>query len=129
MYNKHNPKISPLGIALINKWQIKLGDAGTIDHFGLALQYQIKTLYKKGNIIHKISPVSFMCSINGIRTRVSVTVSYHLQSDGVFFLGIDGMNTNELHSVLMYGIFSHSQHNHATSEQHAHTHSTAMPSC
>ena len=39
---KHNPKVSPFGIALIKKWQIKLGDAITIDHFGLAFQYQIK---------------------------------------------------------------------------------------
>ena len=38
---KHNPKVSPFGIALITKWQIKLGDAGTIDRFGLAFQYQI----------------------------------------------------------------------------------------
>ena len=38
---KHNPKISPFGIALVTKWQIKLGDAGTIDRFGLAFQYQI----------------------------------------------------------------------------------------
>ena len=28
---------------------IKLGDAGTIDHFGLAFQYQIKTKQKQKN--------------------------------------------------------------------------------
>ena len=44
---KHNPKGSPFGIALVKKWQIKLGDAGTIDRFGLAFQYQIKTIIKK----------------------------------------------------------------------------------
>ena len=38
---QHNPKVSPFGIALVKKWQIKLGDAGTIDHFDLAFQYQI----------------------------------------------------------------------------------------
>ena len=37
---KHNPKGSPFGIALVNKWQIKI-DAGTIDHVGLAFQYQV----------------------------------------------------------------------------------------
>ena len=43
---KHNLKVSPLGIALVQKWQIKLGDAGTVDHFGLGLhfQYQIKKI-------------------------------------------------------------------------------------
>ena len=44
---KHNPKVSPFGVALIKKWQIKLGDAGTIDHFGLAFQYQIKKYIKR----------------------------------------------------------------------------------
>ena len=44
---KHNPKGSPFGSALIKKRQIKLGDAGTIDHFGLAFQYQIKKINKK----------------------------------------------------------------------------------
>ena len=29
------------------KWQIKLGDADTIDRFGLAFQYQIKQIIKK----------------------------------------------------------------------------------
>ena len=38
---KHNLKVSPFGIALVKKWQIKLGDAGTIDRFDLAFQYQI----------------------------------------------------------------------------------------
>ena len=39
---KHNPKMSPFGIAIVKKKrQIKLGDEGTIDHFGLAFQYQI----------------------------------------------------------------------------------------
>ena len=28
--HKHNPKVSPLGIALIKKWQTKLGDAGML---------------------------------------------------------------------------------------------------
>ena len=37
---KHNPKGSPFGIALV-KNDKKLGDAGTIDNFGLAFQYQI----------------------------------------------------------------------------------------
>ena len=35
---KHNPKVSPFDIALVKKWQIKLGDAGTIHRFGLAFQ-------------------------------------------------------------------------------------------
>ena len=33
---KHNPKVSPFSIALIKNGNIKLGDAGTTDHFGLA---------------------------------------------------------------------------------------------
>ena len=33
---KRNPKVSPFGIALVKKWPIKLGDAGTIDRFSLA---------------------------------------------------------------------------------------------
>ena len=44
---KHNPKVSPFGISLIKKRQIKLGDAGTIDRFGLAFQYQIQKIYKE----------------------------------------------------------------------------------
>ena len=44
---KHNPKISPISIALVKKWQIKLEDAGTIDRFCLALQYQLKKIIKK----------------------------------------------------------------------------------
>ena len=36
---QRNPKVSPVGIALVKKMQIKLVDAGTIDHFGLAFQY------------------------------------------------------------------------------------------
>ena len=43
----NNPKVSPFGIALVKKRQIKLGDAGTIDRFGLAFQYQIKNIIKK----------------------------------------------------------------------------------
>ena len=43
---KHNPKVSPFGIALVKKWQIKLGDAGTIDRFDLAFQYQILKIVK-----------------------------------------------------------------------------------
>ena len=39
---KHNPKVSPFGIALVKKWQIKL-DARTIDRFDLEFQYQNKT--------------------------------------------------------------------------------------
>ena len=40
---KHHPKVSLFGIAVVKNVQfIKLGDAGTIDHFGLAFQYQIK---------------------------------------------------------------------------------------
>ena len=31
---------------------IKLGDAGTIDHFGLAFQYQIKKIIKKNGQKH-----------------------------------------------------------------------------
>ena len=27
---KHNPKVSPFGITLVNKWQINLGDTGTM---------------------------------------------------------------------------------------------------
>ena len=38
---KHNPKVSPFGIALAKKLQIKLENAGTIDRFSLAFQYQI----------------------------------------------------------------------------------------
>ena len=39
---KQNPKFSPFGIAVVKKKrQIKLGDAGTIDRFGLTFQYQI----------------------------------------------------------------------------------------
>ena len=45
--HKHKPKASPLGIALVKKWQIKLGDAGSIHRFGLAFQYQIKKIIKK----------------------------------------------------------------------------------
>ena len=33
--------MNPCGIALIKKWQVKLVDAGTIDRFGLAFQYNI----------------------------------------------------------------------------------------
>ena len=34
---KPNPKVSPFGIALVKKKrQIKLGETGTIDHFGMA---------------------------------------------------------------------------------------------
>ena len=44
---KHNPKVSPFGIALIKKMAIKLGDAGTIDHFGLVFQYMIKNIFEK----------------------------------------------------------------------------------
>ena len=55
--NEQNPKVSPFGIALIKKWFIKFGDAGTIDRFGLAFQYQIpkkewtKTIAKFKNTI------------------------------------------------------------------------------
>ena len=38
---QHNPNVSPFGIALVEKWQIKLGDAGIIDRFGLLFQYQM----------------------------------------------------------------------------------------
>ena len=39
---KHNPKGSPVRYCFRkNKRQIKLGDAGTIDRFGLAFQFQI----------------------------------------------------------------------------------------
>ena len=41
MKHKHNPNVSPFSIALVEKWPIKLGDAGTIDRLGLAFQYQI----------------------------------------------------------------------------------------
>ena len=45
---KHNPKvISPFGIALVKNGPKKLGDGGTIDHFGLAFQHQIKQIIKK----------------------------------------------------------------------------------
>ena len=45
---KHNLKVSPFGIALIKILQIKLGDAGTIDRFGLAFLYLFLN-YKKKN--------------------------------------------------------------------------------
>ena len=45
--HKRNPKFSPFGIALVKKWQMKLGNAGTIDRFGLAFQYQIKKYIKQ----------------------------------------------------------------------------------
>ena len=44
-YLKHNLKVSPLGIALVKKWQIRLGDAGIIYRFGLEFQYQIIYIY------------------------------------------------------------------------------------
>ena len=45
---QHNPKVSPLIKYCSRKtWQIKLGDAGTIDCFGLAFQDQIKNNYQK----------------------------------------------------------------------------------
>ena len=45
---KHNPKGSPVRYCFRkNKRQIKLGDAGTIDRFGLAFQFQIFKKYKK----------------------------------------------------------------------------------
>ena len=43
---KHDLKVSPFGIALVKKSKIKL-NAGTIDRFGLAFQYQIKNIYTK----------------------------------------------------------------------------------
>ena len=43
---KLNLKVSPFGIAVIKKWQIKLRDAGTIDRFSLAFQYQINFVIK-----------------------------------------------------------------------------------
>ena len=47
-HKKHNPKVSPFGIALIKKKrQMQLGDSGTIDRFGLAFQNQIKKIYKR----------------------------------------------------------------------------------
>ena len=39
--------VSSFDIDLVKKWQIKLGDAGTMDHFDLAFQYQIKKMIKK----------------------------------------------------------------------------------
>ena len=42
---QHNPKVSPFGIAIVKKMQIKLGDAGTFDGLGLAFQYQMKTFF------------------------------------------------------------------------------------
>ena len=45
---KHNPKVNPFGIGLVKKKrQIKLGEAGTIDRFGLVFQYQMKKIIKK----------------------------------------------------------------------------------
>ena len=38
---KQKPKVSPVRIALVNKWQIKLGDAVTIDRFDPVFQYQM----------------------------------------------------------------------------------------
>ena len=43
---KQNPKVSPLGVALIKKWQVKIEVAGTSDRFSLAFQYQIKYIIK-----------------------------------------------------------------------------------
>ena len=40
-------KLAPSGYCSHIKWQIKLGDAGTIDHFGLAFQYQIEKYITK----------------------------------------------------------------------------------
>ena len=31
--HQHNPKVSPFGSALTKKWQVKLGDVGTIETF------------------------------------------------------------------------------------------------
>ena len=45
--HRHNPKVSIFGIALVKKWQIKSGDAGTVDRFGLAFQYQITKMIQK----------------------------------------------------------------------------------
>ena len=44
-----NTNVKPIfGIALVIKWQIKLGDAVTTDRFGLAFQYQIfNNIYKR----------------------------------------------------------------------------------
>ena len=42
---KYNLKVSPFSTALKKKRQIKL-DAGTVDHFGLAFQHQIKNIIK-----------------------------------------------------------------------------------
>ena len=44
---KHNPKVSPFGIVFVKKWQIQLGDAGTIDCITYAFQYQIIKIIKK----------------------------------------------------------------------------------
>ena len=50
---KHNPKVNPFDIAVVKKSHVKLGDAGTIEPFDLAFQYQIKQKQKfkkkKGN--------------------------------------------------------------------------------
>ena len=34
-------KLVPSALLLYTKWQLKLGDAGAIDRFGLVFQYQI----------------------------------------------------------------------------------------
>ena len=44
---KHNTIVTPFRIAFVKKMANKLGDAGTIWHFGLAFQYQIKKIKKK----------------------------------------------------------------------------------
>ena len=38
---KRNPKVSSFQYCSHKKWQIKLGDAGTIDRFDLVFKYQI----------------------------------------------------------------------------------------
>ena len=52
---KHNPKVSPFGISLIKKRQIKLEDAGTIDHSVLRFNNVLKLYIKKN--AHKQSPI------------------------------------------------------------------------
>ena len=40
-------KLIPLVLLDHKKWQIKLGDAGTIDRIGLVFEYQITNIIKK----------------------------------------------------------------------------------
>ena len=61
---KHNPKVSPFGIDLVKKRQIKLGDAGTIDGFGLMFEYQINKEEKRMDKNNCKSKILYKCTAN-----------------------------------------------------------------